>query len=124
MRYLLASLAVVAVAQLAAAQPAGDEKPMPDKPMLVVETGGHSASITHLLFTPNSKAMAWTLFVLFLIGFGWGLRTWLPPEPRWELQGDVEVCGYLGDHNILDHCRSGGEHFRGCWLLDLVLGKE
>jgi hypothetical protein len=25
---------------------------------------------------------------------------------------------------ILDHCRSGGEHVRGCWVVDLVLGKE
>jgi hypothetical protein len=24
----------------------------------------------------------------------------------------------------LDHLRSGGEHVRGCWALDLVLGKE
>jgi hypothetical protein len=26
--------------------------------------------------------------------------------------------------DILDHCRSGSEHVRGCWALDLVLGKE
>jgi hypothetical protein len=25
---------------------------------------------------------------------------------------------------ILAHCRSGGEHVRGCWVLDLILGKE
>jgi hypothetical protein len=25
---------------------------------------------------------------------------------------------------ILDHCRSPGPHFRGCWVVDLVLGKE
>lgn len=24
---------------------------------------------------------------------------------------------------ILNHCRSGGEHVRGCWMLDLLLGK-
>jgi hypothetical protein len=29
------------------------------------------------------------------------------------------------DHaEILAHCRSGGEHVRGCWVVDLVLGKE
>jgi len=27
-----------------------------------------------------------------------------------------------GDAEILDHCRSGGGHCRGCWVLDLVLG--
>jgi hypothetical protein len=25
---------------------------------------------------------------------------------------------------ILEHCRSGREHVRGCWVVDLVLGKE
>ncbi|OAI53023.1 hypothetical protein AYO44_16370 [Planctomycetaceae bacterium SCGC AG-212-F19] len=26
--------------------------------------------------------------------------------------------------NVLNHCRGGGEHVRGCWVVDLVLGKE
>jgi hypothetical protein len=25
--------------------------------------------------------------------------------------------------DILEHCRSGGEHVRGCWVVDLLLGK-
>jgi hypothetical protein len=25
---------------------------------------------------------------------------------------------------VLDHCRSVGTHVRGCWVVDLVLGKE
>jgi hypothetical protein len=28
-----------------------------------------------------------------------------------------------GDAEVLGHCRSGGEHVRGCWVVDLVLGK-
>jgi hypothetical protein len=28
------------------------------------------------------------------------------------------------DASILNHCREPGEHVRGCWLLDLILGKE
>jgi hypothetical protein len=28
------------------------------------------------------------------------------------------------DADILGHCRSGGEHVRGCWVIDLLLGKS
>jgi hypothetical protein len=28
------------------------------------------------------------------------------------------------DADILQHCRLGGEHVRGCWVVDLLLGKE
>jgi hypothetical protein len=26
--------------------------------------------------------------------------------------------------DILDHCRGDGPHVRGCWVVDLVLGKS
>jgi hypothetical protein len=29
-----------------------------------------------------------------------------------------------GNEHILDHCRGCGSHVRGCWVVDLVLGKE
>jgi hypothetical protein len=28
------------------------------------------------------------------------------------------------DADVLDHCRSDGPHVRGCWVVDLVLGKS
>ena len=28
------------------------------------------------------------------------------------------------DADILGHCRFGGDHVRGCWVVDLLLGKE
>jgi hypothetical protein len=28
------------------------------------------------------------------------------------------------NQDILAHCRSGGEHVRGCWVIDLLLGKS
>ena len=29
-----------------------------------------------------------------------------------------------GNADILNHCRGDGPHVRGCWVVDLVLGKE
>jgi hypothetical protein len=34
----------------------------------------------------------------------------------------MEETGWQ-DQDILSHCRSGGEHVRGCWAIDLLLGK-
>ena len=28
-----------------------------------------------------------------------------------------------GNADVLDHCRGSGPHVRGCWVVDLVLGK-
>jgi hypothetical protein len=28
------------------------------------------------------------------------------------------------DADILAHCRGGGEHVRGCWVVDLLTGRE
>jgi hypothetical protein len=34
-----------------------------------------------------------------------------------------EEAGYTNG-DILDHCRKPGTHVRGCWVVDLLLGKE
>ncbi|HEY7426896.1 MAG TPA: hypothetical protein VH682_21855 [Gemmataceae bacterium] len=35
----------------------------------------------------------------------------------------LEEAG-CSDEQILTHLRGGGEHYRGCWVIDLLLGKE
>jgi hypothetical protein len=35
----------------------------------------------------------------------------------------IEEAGCT-NQDILAHCRSGGEHVRGCWVIDALLGKE
>jgi hypothetical protein len=35
----------------------------------------------------------------------------------------LEEAGYR-DPTILGHCRGSGPHVRGCWVVDLILGKE
>jgi hypothetical protein len=38
--------------------------------------------------------------------------------------GDALEDAGCDNADILDHCRSGSEHVRGCWVVDLILGKE
>jgi hypothetical protein len=48
-------------------------------------------------------------------------------EWGWErlpVLGDALEEAGCDDEAILTHLRSGGRHVRGCWALDLVLGKE
>ena len=35
----------------------------------------------------------------------------------------LEDAGCTND-DILSHCRGPGPHVRGCWVIDLLLGKE
>jgi hypothetical protein len=43
---------------------------------------------------------------------------------RLAVLGDALEDAGCTDPDILDHCRQPGEHVRGCWLIDLILGKE
>jgi hypothetical protein len=43
---------------------------------------------------------------------------------RMPILGDALEDAGCGDADILRHCREPGEHVRGCWVLDLLLGKE
>lgn len=40
-----------------------------------------------------------------------------------ELAGLLEQAGCRED-DLLAHCRSGGPHARGCWVIDLLLGRS
>jgi hypothetical protein len=40
-----------------------------------------------------------------------------------DLARALEAAG-CADPEILTHCRSGGEHVRGCWVVDLILSKD
>jgi hypothetical protein len=43
---------------------------------------------------------------------------------RLPILGDALEEAGCDDRDILDHCRSEGPHVRGCWAVDLLLGKE
>jgi hypothetical protein len=43
---------------------------------------------------------------------------------RLGILGDALEEAGCTDADILAHCRQAGEHVRGCWVVDLVLGKD
>ena len=43
---------------------------------------------------------------------------------RLQLLADALEEAGCDNADILSHCRSGGEHVRGCWVVDLLLGKS
>ena len=43
---------------------------------------------------------------------------------RLAVLGDALENAGCEDAEILNHCRRPGEHVRGCWVIDLLLGKE
>jgi hypothetical protein len=38
--------------------------------------------------------------------------------------GDILEDAGCGNADILNHCRKPGIHVRGCWVVDLLLGKS
>jgi hypothetical protein len=42
---------------------------------------------------------------------------------RLPILGDALEDAGCSEAHLLDHCRNGGEHVRGCWVIDLLLGK-
>ena len=43
---------------------------------------------------------------------------------RMPILADALMDAGCEEEVIIGHCRGKGRHVRGCWLLDLVLGKE
>jgi hypothetical protein len=43
---------------------------------------------------------------------------------RMPILADALMDAGCDNEDILDHCRSAGPHVRGCWVIDLLLGKE
>lgn len=43
---------------------------------------------------------------------------------RLPILADALVDAGCADEQLLSHCRSPGPHARGCWAVDLILGKE
>jgi hypothetical protein len=73
------------------------------------------------LFRPTASRPEWvTPMVLALAGGIYADRAF----DRLPILADaLEEAGCM-DAEILSHCRGPGPHVRGCWVVDLILGKE
>jgi hypothetical protein len=61
--------------------------------------------------TPNVVAVAWTIYQ----------ERAFDRMPELAEALEAAVCS---DAEILRHCRQPGPHVRGCWVVDLILGKS
>jgi hypothetical protein len=43
---------------------------------------------------------------------------------RLPILADALLDAGCDDEELMGHCRSDGPHVRGCWGIDLILGKE
>src|SRR5262245_58417848 len=72
-------------------------------------------------FRPTAAAPAWlTPTVTALARQMYESRDFSPMP----ILADAMQDAGCDNTDILDHCRSPGPHVRGCWVVDLVLGKE
>jgi hypothetical protein len=58
-----------------------------------------------------------------VIGLARGMYEARDFDPMPVLADALEDAGCT-DADVLAHCRGDGPHVRGCWVVDLVLGKE
>lgn len=74
-----------------------------------------------LMFRPVLVAPIWrTSTVLALAHDIYADRTF----DRMPILADALQDAGCDNADILNHCRSGGPHVRGCWVVDLLLGKS
>src|SRR5262245_10134085 len=71
-------------------------------------------------FRPVAFDPAWASFAVTSVA------THVYERYAWEdlpILGDALEDAGCDDEQVLSHCRDGGEHVRGCWVVDAVLGK-
>ena len=72
-------------------------------------------------FRPTSFNPSWRTSTAVAIAKGMYDSRDFAPMP--VLADALQDAG-CADERILDHCRGPGPHVKGCWVVDLVLGKE
>jgi hypothetical protein len=77
----------------------------------------HAAALKSAWQTPTVVALAHAAYENRILPAGT-----LDPARLAILADALEEAG-CDNADILNHCRQPGEHVRGCWVVDLLLGK-
>src|SRR5262249_45593902 len=72
-------------------------------------------------FRPVTLDPEWLTSTFFAIARGMYEPRNFTPMP---ILADALQDAGCDSEDILDHCRQPGEHVRGCWVVDLILGKK
>ena len=78
----------------------------------------HPVPIDPVWLTPTVLGLAQAIYDNRILPVGT-----LDPTRLAVLADALEDAG-CANADILDHCRSEGPHIRGCWVVDLILGKQ
>ena len=78
----------------------------------------HPVAIDPAWLTPNVVDLAGTIYEERALPSGELDRT------RLAVLADALMDAGCDNAEILEHCRGEGPHVRGCWVVDLILGKE
>jgi hypothetical protein len=91
---------------------------------LVTELGLQADSVRDILgnpFRPMAVDPAWLTSAVVSLAEGiYAHRAF----DRWPILADALQDAGCDSADVLNHCRWPGPHARGCWVVDLLLGKE
>ena len=105
----------------------------PDSTWLAVACASHAYVIQSAAVTAATRDVyLYTLFArqfttLPLIALVVALARGIYDEKafdRMPILADALQDAGCDNDDVLSHCRGGGPHVRGCWVVDLLLGKE
>jgi hypothetical protein len=108
----------------AAADLQGQRHLLRDAPALIAERRAQAA-LVHCLFgnpfRPRPACGAWLTREIVAIADGiYAERAF----DRMPLLADALEASGCPNPDLIEHCRSGRQHARGCWAVDLLLGKD
>jgi hypothetical protein len=99
------------------------ERPFPDGPAKIAERREQTALVRCLFgnpFRPRPVCAAWLTPEVRTLAAGIYVER---AFNRMPLLADALEASRCTNADLIEHCRSGGEHARGCWVVDLLLDK-